>query len=175
MFPFIILQIDYMKKEIYLLDLNSTLCLKPRPQWNRAQGIVLETEEYRQWLVELLRPKYVALFTVRREIFKTGTLNNIRVKTGWQPQDAIFRYFDDPPGSKAHLAKDKMLVERIFRKYRPARHRFFALESNTATHGMLKKYDIPFAKIYPGEIWDQLPFDDEQLSIPGTDQPDEVV
>lgn len=155
-----------MKKPIVLLDLNSTLCSLPRPPWNRRDGIIFEKEEYRQWLVELLRDQYVILFTVRHEKYGIKTLENIRKKTNWQPQQAFFRYFDKPSGEEAPRVKNKMLMERVFPLF-PGKmgDDFYALESNQRTQKMYDSHGIPWSKVYPDTTWNSLPFQTEQLTF----------
>ena len=155
-----------MNKPIILLDLNSTLCSLPRPPWRPNFGIIFEKEEYRQWLVELLRDQFVILFTVRHEKYRDKTLENIQKKTNWQPQQAFFRYFDKPSGAEAHRVKNKMLNEKIFPQFPEKKgDNFYALESNNATQRMYDSHGIPWSKVFPDTNWDHLPFEVQQVSI----------
>ncbi len=77
---------------IILLDLNYTLVAN-----NPARGTTpermekrLANEQYRQWLVELVRPHTVVLITARPETWTIKTLDRIEEQTGWRPQDACF-------------------------------------------------------------------------------------
>ena len=97
---------------IILLDLNYTLVAN-----NPARGTTpvrmekrLAGEQYRQWLVELVRPHTVVLITARPESWMPRTLDRIEEQTGWRPQDACFapqgwwkpnatRWFHAVPGS----------------------------------------------------------------------------
>jgi hypothetical protein len=75
---------------ISLLDLNYTLVAN-----NPARGTTpermekrLANEQYRQWLVELVRPHIVVIMTARPSTWMGKTLNRIEEQTGWRPQDA---------------------------------------------------------------------------------------
>ena len=94
---------------IILLDLNYTLVSN-----NPARGTTpermekrLANEQYRQWLVELVRPHTVVLITARPETWTIKTLDRIEEQTGWRPQDACFapKGWWNPPAIKEHLLK----------------------------------------------------------------------
>jgi len=98
----------------------------------------METETYRQWLVEMLRPHQVILITARPDRWKAPTLARIQELTGWQPMDA---YFDDgsirtPPAIKRHI-----LLDQIFPKH--GRGEYYAIESNPKTRAMYATLGIP--------------------------------
>ena len=101
---------------IILLDLNYTLVAN-----NAARGTTPERmekrlagEQYRQWLVELVRPHTVVLITARPVTWMIKTLDRIEEQTGWRPQDACFAPHGwwNPPAIKEHL---------LITRYNPAR------------------------------------------------------
>ncbi len=125
---------------IYLLDLNYTLVANSAPHGTTPDPMTkrMQTEQYRQWLVELLRPHRVILITARPDRWKEPTVARIADLTGWQPMDA---YFDDgvtrtPPAIKRHI-----LLDRIFPKY--GRGDYYAIESNPKTRDMYATLGIP--------------------------------
>jgi hypothetical protein len=129
---------------IYLLDLNYTL-VGNSPKWGapliRPFIKQIEQEQYRQWLVELLRPHKVILITARPDRYKEVTLRRIKELTGWEPQDAYFAEIQArPPQIKEHLLKT-----HIFPKY--GKGEYFGLESNPHTREMYSKYGIRAVRV----------------------------
>jgi hypothetical protein len=125
---------------IYLLDLNYTLIANSAPRGTHPQPMHkrIETELYRGWLVEMLRPHKVILMTARPERWKGSTLARIADLNGWSPTDA---YFDDgstrtPPAIKRHI-----LATKVFPKY--GRDDYYAIESNPKTRAMYAALGIP--------------------------------
>jgi hypothetical protein len=126
---------------IILLDLNYTLVAN-----NAARGTTPERmekrlagEEYRQWLVELVRPHTVILITARPETWLTPTLSRIEEETNWRPQHACFapKGWWNPPAIKEHLLKQQVfpqLGESV---------PYLAIESNPRTRDMYAKFSIP--------------------------------
>ncbi|MDP0498694.1 MAG: hypothetical protein Q7P63_01220 [Verrucomicrobiota bacterium JB022] len=124
---------------IYLLDLNYTL-VGNSPERGSApiRPFIrqIEQEEYRQWLVELLRPHQVILITARPDSYREPTLTRIQEQTGWQPEAAFFAEIRNrPPQIKQHL-----LETHIFPRY--GRTGFYGLESNPRTRSMYEKFGI---------------------------------
>ena len=102
-------EIIHPRQPIILLDLNYTLVAN-----NPARGTTpvrmdkrLANEQYRQWLVELVRPNTVVLITARPDTWTVRTLDRIEEQTGWRPQDACFapKGWWNPPSIKEHLLK----------------------------------------------------------------------
>lgn len=128
-------------RPIILLDLNYTLVAN-----NSARGTAPERmekrlahEQYRQWLVELVRPYTVVLMTARPETWMIKTLDRIEDQTGWRPQDACFasKGWWNPPAIKEHLLK-----EEVFPIY--GEHaRYIAIESNPRSREMYARFSIP--------------------------------
>lgn len=129
---------------IYLLDLNYTLVANSPPYGSKSIRPFIrqiEQEQYRQWLVELLRPHMVILITARPDCYREVTLNRIKAITGWSPMDAVFGRIKARP----HLIKEHLLLKHVFPKY--GRDGFFALESNPRTQAMYLRYCIPSIRI----------------------------
>jgi hypothetical protein len=126
---------------IILLDLNYTLVANsprhgatPERMEKRLAG-----EQYRQWLVELVRSHTVVLITARPEAWQLRTLDRIEEHTGWRPQNACFapRGWFNPPAIKEHL-----LLKAVFQIHgRDAG--YLAIESNPRTREMYAKFNIP--------------------------------
>lgn len=134
---------------IYLLDLNYTLVanspIRGAPPI-RPFIRQIEQEQYRQWLVDLLRPHRVILITARPDRYREVTLKRIADLTGWQPEDAYFAQISArPPQIKEHL-----LQTHIFPKY--GKVGYFGLESNPQTRGMYAKYGISAIRVSDQEL-----------------------
>jgi hypothetical protein len=126
---------------IILLDLNYTLVAN-----NAARGTTpermekrLASEQYRQWLVELVRPHAVVLITARPVTWLTQTLSRIEEETQWRPQHACFapRGWWNPPAIKEHLLKKDVFP------IHGDDARYMAIESNPRTRDMYAKFSIP--------------------------------
>ena len=125
---------------IYLLDLNYTLIGNSAPHGTHPEPMHrrMETELYRKWLVDMVRPHQVILITARPDRWREPTLARIKTLTGWEPMDA---YFDDgatrtPPAIKRHI-----LLNKIFPKH--GRGKYYGIESNPKTRGMYATLGIP--------------------------------
>lgn len=67
---------------IYLLDLNYTLVDKEKDAPRiRPMELQIELETHRQWLIDMLKGKYVILTTARMQKYEIFTLNRIYTKT----------------------------------------------------------------------------------------------
>lgn len=126
---------------IILLDLNYTLVANsPR---HGATPVRMEKrlagEQYRQWLVELVRPYTVVLITARPETWTIQTLDRIEEQTGWRPQDACFapKGWWNPPAIKEHLLKKDVFPTH------GADAKYLAIESNPRTREMYARFSIP--------------------------------
>jgi len=125
---------------IYLLDLNYTLVSNSAPHGTSPQPMQkrMQTELYREWLLNLVRPHQVILITARPDRWREPTLARIKELTGWEPLDS---YFDDgavrtPPVIKRHL-----LLNKIFPKY--GRGEYYGIESNPKTRAVYATLGIP--------------------------------
>lgn len=126
---------------IILLDLNYTLVANSPRHGNTPVRMEkrLANEQYRQWLVELVRPHTVVLITARPETWTIQTLDRIEEQTGWRPQDACFapKGWWNPPAIKEHLLKkDVFPIHGADAKY-------LAIESNPRTREMYARFSIP--------------------------------
>ena len=126
---------------IILLDLNYTLVANSPKHGTTPERMEkrLAGEQYRQWLVELVRPHTVVLISARPETWMIKTLDRIERETGWCPQDACFapKGWWNPPAIKEHL-----LGTAVF----PLHGRdasYLAIESNPRTREMYSKFNIP--------------------------------
>jgi hypothetical protein len=128
-------------RPIILLDLNYTLVAN-----SPAHGITparmekrLATEQYRQWLVELVRPHTVILITARPVTWMIKTLDRIEAQTGWRPKHACFAPIGwwNPPAIKEHLLnKDVFPIHGEDARY-------IAIESNPRSREMYARHEIP--------------------------------
>lgn len=131
-------------EQIILLDLNYTLVSNSREnRFTRPYQNKIKNEEYRSWLLDLIKEKYVILITARPDYQKELSLENIsRELAGWQPREAYFNELDQRPPS----CKERILNEYIFPKHGKDAH-YFALESNPQTKRMYRKYNIPSVSV----------------------------
>jgi hypothetical protein len=150
---------------IYLLDLNYTLVgNSPKHGTPPIRPFIrqIEQEEYRQWLVDLLRPHKVILITARPDRYREATLKRIAEKTGWSPMDAYFAVprseattrpgaeRTGPISARPHQIKEHLLKTRIFPKY--GKGGYFGLESNPMTRGMYAQYGIGAVRVTDQEL-----------------------
>ncbi len=140
---------------IILLDLNYTLVanseLKKSQRAAYDQKILSET--YREWLIDLVRPHYVILATVRKSRYQVQTLERIRQQTGWQPHEA---YFSNQESYDGGVVKRWYLERYIFPQHgRDAR--YYAIESANSTKRMYTHFGIPAISVNPKQPWDKLP------------------
>jgi hypothetical protein len=120
---------------IVLLDLNHTLVANSHVKLKPFSAQV-DQEEYREELLELLRPHRVFLLTARPPKYREQTLARIRLRTGWAPERAFFNDGFLPPPE----AKDRAL-RRFILPVEPGP--FFAIESNPKTRTMYAGHGIP--------------------------------
>ncbi len=133
--------ITHSRQPIILLDLNYTLVANS-PLHGRAPKRMekrLADEQYRQWLVDLVRPYTVILMTARPGTWMIKTIDRIEDQTGWRPQDACFapKGWWKPPAIKQH-----MLIKNVF-PIHGEDARYIAIESNPRTRDMYAKFGIP--------------------------------
>lgn len=129
-------------RRICLLDLNYTLVGNQketrmlRPFTNR-----MRYEEYRRDLIEAVRDDYVIIITARPNHQMKLTMENIRLKTGWEPEEYYFNDFNaEPP-----VFKESALKRFVFPKHGANPIQFYAVESNPKTRAMYAKYGIEAA------------------------------
>ena len=126
---------------IILLDLNYTLVANSPKHGTTPERMEkrLANEQYRQWLVELVRPYTVVLITARPETWTIQTLDRIEEQTGWRPQDACFapKGWWNPPAIKEYLLKKDVFP------IHGEDARYLAIESNPRTREMYARFSIP--------------------------------
>lgn len=85
-------------KNICLLDLNYTLVgNQADTRMLRPFSRRMEAEEYRADLIEAIRDDYVIIVTARPDYQMKQTMENIKRKTGWQPQEWYFNDINAEP------------------------------------------------------------------------------
>lgn len=127
-------------RPIILLDLNYTLVANSPALGTSPKRMEkrLANEQYRQWLVELVRPYTVILMTARPENWMTKTLDRIEDQTGWRPQHACFAPIGwwNPPAIKEHLLQKDVLP------IHGEHARYIAIESNPRSRKMYARHEI---------------------------------
>lgn len=133
-------EIIHPRQPIILLDLNYTLVANSPTHGTTPPRMEkrLANEQYRQWIVELVRPYTVILMTARPERWMSRTLNRIEEQTGWRPQDACFapKGWWNPPAIKEHLLKNCVFP------IHGSDARYVAIESNPRTREMYARFSI---------------------------------
>lgn len=124
---------------ICLLDLNYTLVRNQKEtRLLRPFTRRMEAEEYRLDLIEAVRDDYVIIITARPDHQMLQTMENIKRKTGWQPQEWYFNDIDaDPPAFK------KSALQRfVFPRHGQEGALYYAVESNPRTRAMYARFGI---------------------------------
>ena len=127
---------------IILLDLQSTLSANFRQMGTNPIPVrIRDEEQYKPYLVDWLRKVQqlgweVHLFTVRNSDRRDATLESIRSKTGWQPDESWFK--------SAETGKPPEVKSAFLDRLIPTRHpsALHALESNSNTRRMFKERGI---------------------------------
>lgn len=128
---------------IVLMDLNVALSSNFGSMYKYGfEDFVKNHENYRQWMVELLRNEYVILITARNIKWAIPTLKRISDKTDWQPNVALFNDtgFD---GKDAPKIKEHQMLNHVFQTYGEDPNIYHAIESNAGTRAMYKRLGIP--------------------------------
>lgn len=133
-------------KRICLLDLNYTLVgNQMETRHLRPFARRMEAEEYRRDLIDAVKEDYVIIVTARPDHQMHQTMENIRRKTGWQPDEW---YFNDINGEPP-VFKESALRRFIFPKHGlhmgPEGIFYYAVESNPRTRAMYARYEIQAA------------------------------
>jgi hypothetical protein len=140
-------------KRIILLDLNYTLAVTARGVTLPPLRTRLETETYRQWLVELVRPEYVVLVTARPDRWANATIERIHQLTGWRPQRSYFNTVSARP----HVWKERVARSWLFPEFGTDGRRYLAIESNPQTRAVYARLGIPAHPIPETGEWESLP------------------
>lgn len=136
---------------IYLLDLNYTLVANsPRRGEPSLRPFIrqIDQEEYRQWLIDLLRPHRVILITARPNRYQDVTLARIKEQCDLEPMDAYFAEIQSRP----HMIKEHLLKTHILPKYGMEGAGYFGLESNPHTRAMYARYGINAIRVTDQEL-----------------------
>lgn len=128
---------------IVLMDLNVALSSNFNSMYKYGfEDFVKNRENYRQWMVDLLRKEYVILITARNIKWAIPTLQRIADTTDWQPNVALFndtKY----EGKDAPKIKEHQMINHVFETYGADPNIYHAIESNTSTRQMYKRLGIP--------------------------------
>lgn len=126
-------------KTICLLDLNYTLVRNQKEtRLLRPFTRRMEAEEYRLDLIEAVRDDYVIIITARPDHQMLQTMENIKRKTGWQPQEWYFNDINaEPPAFK-----ESALRRFIFPRHGQDSTQYYAVESNPRTRAMYARLGI---------------------------------
>lgn len=151
---------DQQDHRIILLDLNFTLSANgdERYKVKPFARFVRDHEQYRQWLVELVRPHRVVLITARPDSLRDVTIESIGRKTDWLPELALF----NDTGIMGRLApaiKEKLVRTWVYPEFGDDPHNYLALESNRGTRAMYAKLGIHAERVPTEEAdaWLTLP------------------
>jgi len=136
---------DKPKELIILLDLNYTLVGNSKAIKNvRPFEEKIRQEQYREWLVDLIKDYYTILITARPDYQKEATVKSIEEKLPhWMPDEMYFQEENDRPP----VAKEKLLKKYIFPVH-GIDAPFLAIESNPRTKQMYSKYNISSVSAY---------------------------
>lgn len=156
-----------MKDRIILLDLNYTLVSnQEKTRMIRPFTSRLRAEDYRKDLIEAIKGNRVIIITARPSYQGKESLENIKLKTGWEPMEA---YFNDL-GLEPPSIKESILQRFVFPKHGRDGKQYFAVESNPRTRSMYYRYGIPaepydkFIQRFP-EILSKMTKDPQQLEL----------
>jgi len=140
-------------KRVCLLDLNYTLVSNQQEtKYLRPFTRRMEAEEYRKDLIEAIKDDYVIIITARPDHQMSQTMENIKKKTGWLPDEWYFNDINAEPT----IFKESALNRFIFPRFKTADTHdieFYAVESNPRTRAMYSKYGIaaqPYDKFIKG-------------------------
>ena len=133
---------------IILLDLNYTLVENSSEiKYIRPYQKKINSEKYREWLIELINTYYIIIITARPDYQKSTTIKSFEEKlNGSMPDEMYFQEENDRPP----IAKEKLLKKYIFPKHGQYNN-YLAIESNPRTKMMYKQYNIPTVSVYDDE------------------------
>lgn len=145
-------------ERIVLMDLNVALSSNFKEmRKHNFETFVKEVEEYRSWMVDLLRPEYVILITARDQKWARPTLKRIWDTQRWSPNHAMFND-TGISGSEAPLVKKKQVLDKVFPTYGDNAKQYFAIESNIRTREMYTSLGINVFDCEREGSWEKLPF-----------------
>ncbi len=137
---------------IVLLDHNFTLVENSHER--RSPFIEqIAIEQYRAWLVELVRPERVILVTARPQRYEVATIRSIAAKCGgWTPAEWHF----NATGERPPAWKERVLMERLLPRFSEDRSRLVAIESNPKTARMYGSHGIASFRAEEVRAWKRL-------------------
>lgn len=143
---------------IVLMDLNVALSSNFGDMKRHSmENFVKEVEEYRPWMVDLLRNEYVVLITARNIKWGVPTLTRLWKTQRWLPNEALFND-TGIDGSKAPLIKKTQVLEKVFPRHGDDITKYFAIESNPRTREMYSSLGIQAFDCERDGSWEKLPF-----------------
>jgi hypothetical protein len=145
-------------QRIVLMDLNVALSSNFKEMRHHAfERFIKEVEEFRPWMVDLLRDEYVVLITARNIRWQNATLERMEKLTGWLPNEALFND-TGISGAEAPLVKKAQFLNRVVPRHGESRMKYFAIESNPRTREMYKSLGVLAFDCEREGQWDKLPF-----------------
>lgn len=143
---------------IILMDLNVALSSNFKDMRKYSfETFVKEVEEYRDWMVDLLRSEYVILITARNIKWGVHTLDRIHKLTNWVPNEALFND-TGISGSEAPLIKKTQFIEKVVPRHGDYLGKYYAIESNPRTREMYASIGVQAFDCEREGKWDRLPF-----------------
>jgi hypothetical protein len=143
---------------IVLMDLNVALSSNFKDMKRHSmETFVKEVEEYRTWMVDLLRPEYVVLITARNIKWGIPTMKRIWTTQKWLPNEALFND-TDISGSEAPLIKKHQLIHKVMPRHGDNMNIYYAIESNPRTREMYSSMGVKVFDCEREGQWDNLPF-----------------
>ncbi len=143
---------------IVLMDLNVALSSNFKDmKYHSMENFVKEVEEYREWMVDLLRPEYVVLVTARNIKWGVPTLSRLWTTQKWLPNEAIFND-TDIKGDNAPKIKKTQFLNKIAPRHGTDTQKYFAIESNPRTREMYSSLGIQSFDCERMGSWENLPF-----------------
>ena len=136
------------ERPVILLDLNYTLVGNSAEiRYLRPYQKKIKNEEYREWLVNLIKDYYVIIITARPDYQKIATIKSIKEKlNGWMPDEMYLQEVND----SRPVAKEILLKKYIFPNHGIKRS-YLAIGSNPKTKIMYKSYNISSVSVYDNE------------------------
>ena len=128
-----------MNEKIILLDLNYTLVSNQlKTRMLHPIEVRLRAEEYRRDLIKAIAENYVIIITARPSYQGDKSIENIKTKTGWEPNESYFNDLNfDPP-----TIKESILNRFVFPKHGKDGSKYLAIESNPKTRDMYRRHGI---------------------------------
>lgn len=143
---------------IVLMDLNVALSSNFGDMKRHSmENFVKEVEEYRSWMVDLLRGEYVVLITARNIKWGVPTLGRIWKTQKWLPNEALFND-TGIEGSNAPLIKKTQVLEKVLPRHGDNMDKYYAIESNPRTREMYSSLGIKAFDCEREGSWENLPF-----------------